>query len=294
MQPYETYNSVTWGVVGLAGLALPVFIATVAGYAEPYVSPPSEPLFGLGLIAAVGIGGLLANRFVEAWHWAAVGREAGLAPAETGLPRPALARDDDALVGKSVLSATVRGRPVRARVYTRSKEGGADDSSESTTFTVVEADLAQPADHGVIVSRVEGGVTDLPEGTTTVHDDPFAALADEASQAEGLLSGDAREALLSVEEFTLLFVGHAEKTVEDAMPDYGDQVPDVAGFSVGSMLQEGLESLLSSHVVEGDRQTVTHRMEGVLLDPGELRRQVEAVVAVADVYERATTDAESG
>lgn len=295
MQTYKTYKGVAWGVIGLSVLAFGALVAVTGGFTEPYVSSPSSTVttVGFGLAAAGLVGGLLALRFVEAWHWEAVGREVGLTPASTGLPRPELARDDDALIGKALLSGTVRGRAVRARVYTRSQDDGHDQGGRSATFTVVEADLEQRADEGVIVHSADGGLTDIAEGAPDAHDDWFAAFADDEAHAQALISGDAREALIAMEDFNHLFVGDARAVLHDAMPDVGDAVPDIGGFSVGSMVQSGLESMVGGLAIDGDAQTVTHRMEDALLDAGEMERQVEAVVTAAETFEQSRRDAAS-
>lgn len=293
MKRYQIFRSVTWGVIGLALLSIPAFIAVIAGKAEPYLFPPS-PFWryaGLGLIVTGLIGGFLMKGLVEAWHWAAVGRQAGLTPSQTGLPRVTLSQDDDALIGKPILSGTVRGRPVRARVYTRTiRRAGHEETggSRSTTHTVVEADLDQSQEDGVLIRSADSSLLgSLKEKgfSPTVHDDQFAALADEEDHAKVLTSGRVREALRSMDEFVQLGVGDAEGLVEDAVPQIGETVPGVGGSSVGSMLQSGIEGMLSRAVTAGDAQTVIHRKEGALLDPNELERQVEAVVTTAEVFE---------
>lgn len=288
MEKYETYKYVTWVLMGVAAVAAGGYLIAMGKRVQPFI---------MGAIIAVGVGGLVANRLVANWHWEAVGREVGLTPAEDGLPRSTLTHEDDSLIGKSILSGRIAGRAVRARVYTRTREdededNDIDSTNDSTTHTVIEADLNLSPDRGAIVTRAHGDLTDVVEDAPAVHGDRFAVLADEEAHAEALTSGDAREALLAVEGFTRLFVGDAETTLKEATPNIGEKVPDVAGFSVGSMVQSGLESMMGWAVL-GDARTVTHRTEGVILDPDELERQVEAVVRVAEAYEE-TLRADAG
>jgi len=283
VQKFQTYKYLTWGVMGTAAAAGLGYVIAVGQRVDPIL---------MGLIVAVGVAGLVVNRLVANWHWKAVGREVGLTPAEDGLPRSTLSHDDDALIGKTILSGRIRGQAVRARVYTRTKEDEDDDidsdtdTTESTTYTVVEVDLRLAPDEGAIVTQTHGKLMDVAEGTSTVRDGPFAVLADEEAHAEAITSGDAREALLAVDDFTHLFVGDAETTLEAATPNVGEKVPDIAGFSVGSTVQSGLEHVVGWLVI-GDGRTVTHRTEGVILDPDELERQVEMVVTVAEAFEEA-------
>lgn len=290
MKKYQILKYGTAGVIGLALVSIPAFIAVIGGKAEPYIPPP-PPFWsyaGIGLIITVLVGGILMKALVKAWHWEAVGRQAGLTPSQTGLPRATLSHDDDALIGKPILSGTVRGRPVRARVYTRTSGGGETGGSRSTTHTAVAADLDQSQEDGVLIRSADSSLLESMKEkgfSPTVQDDQFAALADEEAHAKVLTSGRVREALRSMDEFGQLGVGDAKGLVEEAMPEIGETIPGVGGSSIGSMLQSGIEGMLSKAVTAGDSKTVTHRVGGAVLDPNELERQVEAVVTTAEVFE---------
>lgn len=293
MQTYDTYKKMAWGAIGLSGIIAVTSFVLMSGVAAPYVGPvlQSWDLPALILIFALGFGGFALLGFVESWQWEAAGREVGLTPAEDGLPR-GLSQNDDSLVGKAVLSGRIRGRPVRARTYTKNLENEEDeehvedeDRRSNITFTVVETDLNRAVDGGVIANPAGGGLTDSADGGADAYDEPLAAISDDESHARAIISGDAREALLEMEELGQLFVGDAETVFQEALPEVGDSVPDIAGFSVGSMVQSGIATLVAQTGIEGDEQTVSHRVEGTVLDADELERQVEAVVTVADVYE---------
>ncbi len=294
MQTYDTYKKMAWGAIGLSGIIAVTAFVLMSGVAAPYVGPAlqSWDLPALILVFALGFGGFALLGVVESWQWEDAGREVGLTPAEDGLPR-GLSQHDDSMIGKAILSGHIRGRPVRARTYTKNLENEEEDEEHlededrksSITFTVVEAELNRAVDGGVIANPAGGGLTDSADGGADVYDDPLAAISDEESHARALISGDAREALLQMEEFGQLFVGDAETVFQEALPDVGDSVPEIAGFSVGSMVQSGIATLVAQTGIEGDEKTVSHRVEGTVLDADELERQVEAVVTVAEVYE---------
>lgn len=303
MQKYVVAKRVLWGFIGLSVIVGAGTIAVMSGVTQPYIAhhPPSQALPVLG--AAVGmivVGGFML-RFVDAWHWEAVGGHVDLTPAEDGLPRRGLSHHDDALIGKSILTGTIRGRPVRARVLTKKRDRD-DSNSGSRTYTLVEADLREPAEEGALVSRGDaslafevGAADDSPNMSdhfgdlTDLQEDPFFGQTTAEPLLRAVLAGRARRHLLELETFGLLHVGNSEEVYTELfssfMSEIRDAMPEVAGFAVGAMFPSGRD--VAERMDHGDQATVTHRLEEVLLDPEELERQVNAAVAVADAYERA-------
>lgn len=256
---------------GLLAVGVPVLV-----YAEglpPHVPPsrlPGGPVQAVPVGIALALLGGVVVTVRKTMAWKAAGRRADLAPEGSG-----------GLYRKPDLAGSVHGRPVRARAVTLHTGAGAS-SRQGTTHTRVEAVLDGDAAVGLVVTPAAGGRTSrmtrrfaVDTGDASVRDDELAAVGPEAVARE-VLSGRSREALLALEEPTLVFAGDAADALADTLGD--------AGSSLGDSL---LERSAAAHVPD-DPGTVTVEKRGLVLDGDALARRAEAVAAVAETFEDAT------
>lgn len=237
--------------------------AVVNDLAAPAVTVSSFPSGTLGLVGAmvglvaVGLAAIgLAKR--RAWHRA--GRQAGLEPEGGGL------------LGTPDLVGTDAGRTVRARTVSRTNLGGGT-SNNSSTYTVVEADLQDAGGEGLVVS-VRGGdawteVASANPDLARRSSDGIDVVASTPALAAEPLTASARAALGATDRVETVYVGAAESLAPaDAPVD-----------------------------VIGDAATARTESSGVLLDGDELANQVAAVSALAEGFQAShgtregTTDA---
>lgn len=270
------------GLMGWAMLSAGFFISAYTGNAEPYVSPSQLPgegapyLFG-GVVGAWLLGAFVVDR-LKTRDWKAAGRAAGLTP------------DSGGLLGKPDLTGRIGGRAVRARTIKRKTGSGGDDGgSNKSTFTVVEADLAAPADDGLILGRAAGGASqgtaefgDTSVSTETFDDGTWAIGADEASVRD-LMTGRVRTAFETLGDVDGMLVGDAAAVLTEGADEATDS--RIGGFLAGSIASAIADKL------SGDASTVTLETKGMVLDPKRLEQQAEAVAAVADAFEDATAGA---
>lgn len=293
MQTYDTYKKMARAAIGfsilcgVAAFAIVIFssLSSIPDSYAAFVPPAWGAIPAVVLGFAAGFVGTRLRTLVQSWQWEDAGREVGLAPAKDGLPRD-LSQDDHSSVGKAILSGRVRGRPVRARSYTSKSSSGGEGSSKSVTVTVVEADLNQSAAGGVIVNSASGGFTDSAEGGPDAENGELAAISDQESHAQALISGRVRDALDQLDTVGQLFVGDAETVFREAIPDLdgADEGLGVWGSSTADK-RVAFMNMGMDIDIEGDAKTVTHRVTDPVLAPDELEREVEAVVTVAEVYE---------
>jgi len=188
--------------LGLFGWAIVVFGTTVAvfsGNAAPLVTPSDLPVGGpLALfVSAVGlflVGMLVVNR-LKRRDWTAAGRAAGLEPEGGGL------FETPDMVG------TVGGRAVRATTITRKTSSSTGNGNDTTTYTVVEADLREPIEEGLVVGERQDepllGTSDvggfeneeLPAGVDAETVGEHRVISGEGPSAEAVLPPRARDAL---------------------------------------------------------------------------------------------------
>lgn len=286
-------------------------VAVFLGYGEPYFSLSLFPFGGVSLFVLIGVlvyGAKKGSGLIEAWEWEAAGHKVGLTPLETDLPRESLSYRDQANVEKSILAGQVQGYPVRARAFKESSGSGQGSSTRSVM--IVEADLNQPVEEGMIIepaeseylwrdgliNTVESGPmeSDIFEEGPNVPGTRFVALADPPELARGVLSGRARDTMAEITTLNRVLVGNAEEVFRDALPDYEEKVSDIVGESIGSAVDSGIKTMAQGSQIRGDAQTVTHYVTSEsILDPAELERRVDAVVAVAKAFERERASGQS-
>jgi hypothetical protein len=279
----------------LVGFGGGVFLA--AGFSEVVAPslvtagqrvPAGAAVFVAGMVAFVVFGRLRTRR------WFAIGRAAGLTPTDgssasgfdlrVGFGRSIFGGPHPNMVGE------VNGRPVTVGTYTVKKSSGGEGGSSSKTYTIVDAELSAPTDVAAVLgvgedaSDLDTGEM-LPGGLDAVSvDDRFVAVGNlDESQARRLLGGRAKNALLDIEDPSGLIVGDPTDAITSALPD---DMGMAASFVVGKLREK-----LQEHPAFDDT-TVSRNNLGVLLDAGEMERQMAAVAAVADAVEG--LDAESG
>lgn len=266
--------------MALFGWALLVFGITVAvfsGQAAPLLTPDMLPIGGPPALFVLGGGLLVAGVLVigqlKRRAWRRVGRNAGLTPAGGGL------------FSNPDLDGAVDGRTVRARTITRQQNSGGEGGSSSVTYTIVEADLSEPATEGLIVNR--GGDGDFAGAQQLSGDiesytiDGFHAVGTSRDLAEAVLTSRVQTALREPSLVGSVKAGNAADVLLDALPDSD-------GMLMGK-LSDGIESTIRAEF-GGDAGTVRIESKGLLLDSAELDRQLSAVVAVAGAFESASRE----
>jgi len=258
-----------------------------SGNAEPYVSASQlpEPMYVTGgLAVGLVVAGFVFVSYLKNRAWKAAADAAGLETESTS------ALSTLGIGAKPDVTGTVRGRPVTVRTTSRKTGNSTEGGSSRTTYTVVEADLAERPETGLILTRQPGGADagttdDANVSVQTVAvDDEFAAVggADD-DLARAVVSGTGRDDLLALDADTMVLVGNPVQTLTDAVPELS------GGSRIGSMAQKSL-----SKAFPEDPTTVAIQTKGLLLDPEELERQTRAVVAAADGFEDATAGTARG
>jgi hypothetical protein len=232
--------------------------------------PIRGPLNGIGVIAVLWFLGAGVIFQLEKRSWKRAGKEVGLSPDARG-----------GIIGKPDLTGTVDGRDVRARTVSRNVGGGGESGSNEETFTVVETDLSDPSDQGLIVLGGKSTIgaddvpVDLAEQATTVGGVAVLGGADDV--ARDVLTPRAQDAIQRVDTITV----HAGETADI----YSNTVQEATGSIAGSLMNL-MEDKLADRI-PGDAGTVSTEKKGVVLNGAELERQAQAVVAVADGFEDA-------
>lgn len=271
------YGLVQFGwVLAVAGTV----VVILSGNAEPYVSASQlpRPLYLTGVLAVGAVvAGLLVVSYLENRSWRTAGEAAGLA-AESASALSAVG-----IGPKPDLTGTVGGRDVRVRTEARRTGQQSEGDSKQTTYTVVETDLAASAERGAIVTRQPGdgaGPDRADVGNVSVRnvavDDEFTTVDGAEDLARSVVSGAGRSDLLALEAGTMVLVGDAVGTLQDAVPEMPQDT------MLGGMVDAGL-----SKAFPADPTTVAIQTRGLVLDGATLDRQVAGVVAAADGYEDA-------
>lgn len=286
---YTTAGVVWTGVVAGA------WVAVDRGVTEPWLTFSDIPGGSGGGIAAgivlLFLGWIVIGR-VNAGHeravWEAAGKQVGLRPATDG--RDAADRE---------LTGTVDGRPVSAWYDKRKRGGGGDSNPSYVTFTSVEAELAAPADEGIVVGSTGDSVS-VDDGLGTLDFDDVAGTADgveglvaveagnlvlvgtSVEALESVADGLSGDALRAINDLKIASIGDAAGVVDGWAEARNEQL-EAAGSSV---LEYPVDNLVQR--VPGDAATVTVETRSSIQDGEVLRRFAEGVGAVADAFEEAT------
>ena len=262
-----------------------------AGYAGPALSFSAVPGGSMGAFAGAMLStvvgwlviGKLQHRH-EADQWREVGRQASLQPTGSGSPPD--------------LTGTVDGRTVTARFEKRQVSGSTEGGDRLVPVTFADAELAGPADEGLIVGTA-GGRVRVHNGVGTLD---FDDLYETASDA-GLVAAKTED---------LVLVGTSSAVVEAAADGLSGRalhafrdLQIVSGGDGSGMVaewaearneeMEGVGSSFAEHPVDdlvelvpGDAATVTVETKTAIRDSDELRRFAEGIVAIADAFEDAS------
>jgi len=283
--------AMAWGVVVFGCLIL-----TISGNARPFFPPEAlpinRPLQMVGVAVALIAIGVFVIRQLETRSWIKAGKEAGLSPNGLGIAKPTLARNASLLlilpVGLEIMSkpdlvGTVDGREVRARTVARNVGGGGESGSNTARFTVVETDLVESTDRGLIVTA--------GSPPTTGMEDVPADLTDQMNTVGNItVLGEsekfAREAVTprvqnTLAETNTLESVHAGKSADVFLAAIKNSV-GLAGPLVSTFENKFRER------VPGGPATVGTDREGVVLDGADLEARARAVAAVADGFETAS------
>lgn len=251
-----------------------ITVAILSGEAAPIISPSELPgsgpvkFFGVPVVL-IAVGATVISRF-EKRSWRTAGRRAGLTP------------EGRSLIGKPDLTGTVDGRSVRVRTISRRTGGGGESGSNKTTFTVVETELREPVENGLVISEADTGeitvgAADAGAETVTVGD--FRVLGGSENLVRDLLTQRVQSALRDPARLDSVTVGNAAGIM-------ADMIPDADGMITG-MLTGGMKKKLKDKY-DDDATTVSTETKRAVLDGDELRRQAAAVAAVADEFESLT------
>lgn len=243
-------------------------VATYLGFVDPYLpwSTTPGPAWGLPVaILVVGMLGAVLLWVLETRAWVSAGRRADLSADGLGI------------TSKPKLTGDVQGRSVTAYV----REEKVRKNSSNRRYTVVEADLGDPAETGLVIFRLDGSGS-ATDGRGAGSDGPVQAHREGgyggSGRSEGLvadvLTERVRRALDQVRGLETVHVGAA-----------GDFLSNTGSSAVGSMMAS-----VFTEAFTGDRSSVATETRGVVLDPDQLRARVEAVATVADAFEEAKTD----
>jgi len=270
--------TVVWFVAAAGSLVL-----VISGQAEPYVTPeriPGGPMGGFGIMAGVIIAGVVVIGRLETRAWKKMGRKAGLEP-ERGLN----------LLGRPAMTGTVRGRPVRVDSYKVSSGGSGESGGSSTTYTLVEAELAEPVERGFFFGKHGGEsshiLDDLPNELREKRvGDEFYAMGDiPAETAAQLHTPRVSDTFRDPNGAGTVVVGDPTDVIMSAVPDSG-------GGLMGSFT--GIVESKLRDKAEFDASMASHGRKGLILSAEKLDKQLAAVVAVAEAYERAEAGTRRG
>lgn len=270
-------------------LAFGAWIYVDHGYAEPSVSVADVPGGSTGafvgaMVATVAgwvVFGSVYTRLERA-EWTQTGREAGLRPAGSGSPPE--------------LTGTVDGRTVRARLEKRTVSG-AEGASKTVPYTVVEAELDGPADHGLVGGPADASIdahigtlefeavvenVDIADDLVAVEEDGLVVAGTSETAVRALATGTMGDALRSDDQLNLLSVGNGTLVVTSFAQAHNAEMEGVGR----SLAEYPVDNLVEA--LPGDASTATVETYAHIQDGDALRGQAAAVVAIADVFDEAT------
>ncbi|QLG49279.1 hypothetical protein [Natrinema halophilum] len=267
-----------------------------AGYAGSTLSFSEVPGGSMGAFVGAMIITIAGWRVIgnlqyqhEADQWREVGQQAGLQPTGSGSPPK--------------LTGTVDGRTVTARFEKHQVSGSEEGGGRLVTFTFADAELAGPADEGLVVGtagervRAHNGVgtldfDDLYEtasaaGLVAAETEDLVLVGTSSAVVEAVVDGLSGRALHAIRDLQIVSAGDASGMVAEWAEARNDQMEGVGS----SLAEHPVDNLVE--LVPGDAATVTVETKAAIQDGDELRRFAEGTVAIADAFEDAS-GAESG
>jgi len=284
-----------YNVAALAwmGAVVGAWITIDLGHTAPWLTFSDIPGGSTGGVAgAIGLsvaGWYLLdslNRRRERSEWTEAGQQAGLRPV-----------DDSGDTDGPRLTGTVDGRTVTTYRDKRKLSSGGESGGKWVTFTFGKAELAGPADEGLVVGA-PGGSLSASIGTVR-----FDEMAERAAGMEGLVAAETGDLVLvgtspaAIEALTDGLSGKALRAIRNLeVAAIGDASGVVATWAeTRNEEMEGAGSSLAEYPVDnlvervpGDEGTVTVETKDSIRDGDDFRRFVEGVVVIADAFEEAT------
>lgn len=272
-------------------LLVGAWIAVDLGHTEPWLSfddiPGGSTGAIVGVIVAAVAGWLLIAKLLhrhESAEWQAAGQQAGLRPSTDG----------GSMTGQE-LTGTVDGRTVTASYDKRRRGGNNEGSGSRVTYTIGAAELAGPADDGVLVGRT-GGRVDVDNRVGTLD---FDDMADSVSAMDGLVAVETGDLVLIgtskpiVEAVADGLSGEALRAIRDLnIASIGDAPGVVSRYAEAR--NEGLEGSIGELPVDnligrvpGDASTVTVETKASIRDGDDLGRFLNGIVTIADTFDEA-------
>lgn len=272
-------------------LAFGAWIAVDLGLAEPYLSMADVPggsIGGMAVAMGAFIAGAVVIGYVKQHHesdqWTEAGRTAGLEPTGTDSPPE--------------LTGTVDGRLVRARIEKRTRTVDPEGVTRRIPYTIVQADLLNPAGDGLIAGRTGDRIEAPDVGSLEldamvenqsvsselvgVSERGLVVVGTSKAAVQGLASGSIGDALRANEQLNLVAVGNASRVVTTFAEAHNAEM-------------EGLGSSLAEYPVDNlverfpdDAESVTIDTQAFLQSGDALRGHVKAAVVIAELFENAT------
>jgi hypothetical protein len=264
------------GVV-LLGIAAVAILGYAGSDAPVSLSLPETPAGEYTPVVAI-LGGVVvwrvADRLLGVWHWRRAGAATPLTPDGGGVASP------------PEFTGTVDGHSVRATHYVEQTV----ESDETADVTVIAATLRDPADAGVVVDPGNHGRQpvapfDVEENADAVVDG-VSAVGSDPSLAESVLTDESVRALTAAEEIGQVYAGDVTAAFHTYQPDN----VNIAGFNgiQSRILWSRGDEYESKGEWTGGTDAVVTISYGTVVDDETLDEHVEAVVAVADEFERHT------
>jgi hypothetical protein len=238
-------------------------------------------------IAGAMVIGAVQHR-LESADWQEMGQQAGFS-----------AVDDGGIESAPTLTDTVDGRPVAVRYEQRTRSSG-EGGTRQVTFTFGEAELAGPADEGLVVGPAGGrvgvedgvgsfefdNVADQPaaEGLVATETDDLVLVGTSSAAVDAVADGVSGRALRAIRDLNIVSAGDASGVIARWAEARNAEFEEA-----GSSIEYPVDNLAER--VPGDAGTVTVEMEASVEDGDELRRFAEGIVAIADAFEAATETA---
>ncbi|MFB6282602.1 MAG: hypothetical protein ABEK59_01525 [Halobacteria archaeon] len=249
------------------GVTVAIYSGKVSHLLTPQMLSIDRPFGLFGFAGGLMVLGALVLVLLKKRAWKRAGRRANLKPKGGGL------------FSKPDLVGSLNGRKVRARTIKKKTGSDGESSSNKSTFTVVEADLDESPEEGLVIGIGDGeGVStaqDMPVDFDTGSVNGFAVVGS-TDIARETLTTRAENALRDPELLDSVLVGNVADVLLEA-------VPESDGFILGK-LTEGIEKAIRDGTL-GESGKVRAETKGVILDSDELEEQIQAVSAVADGFE---------
>lgn len=243
-------------------------------------------IFVVGVAVLWGSWAIISR--IKRQKWKRAGKQANLTPEGGETP-----------TGELDVGGTVRGRPVRARTVKHKISTG--EGFHVTTTTIVETDLDQPSEQGLVVA-LDGGEIIGDGPSLYVHKDADAmaqagfavhregeltVVGQDEAVARAMATGRSGDVLRSFEA-NMVYIGDAAGLVNRWLRD-----PYPGGSGLWQKLIVGIGKIsrregMFDDTITGDGSTVSLEAHRLITDGEQLREWTQSLVEIAEEYERAT------